>query len=100
MTIRSMQMVDGKPVTTEFVWAGEIDWRHLAILSENEKFLGIVKEKLAGLGYTDPEFCGISPVTNTIEDLVVEFQTNATKDGVRARHAVHVKMKGYEVSIH
>lgn len=93
-------MIPSKVKASEVVWAGAVNYRHLALLSENEKFMAVVSQKLVALGYTEPEYKGISAVTETIEDLVVALEVDAIKDGLRTRHIVHVKMDGFEISLH
>lgn len=88
-----------EPQVTQVVWRGAVTHRHLALIIENEKFREKVSGKLLALGYENPEFVEISPVTETIEDLVVELQINAIRNGSRVRITVHMKMDGFELSI-
>jgi hypothetical protein len=83
----------------ELVWRGPVNYAHLTMLMENEKFLGLVTEKLEVLGYTAPRYVGILAVTETIEDLVVALNVVATKDGEQVRHTIHVKREDFEVSL-
>lgn len=82
---------------TQVAWAGQVTWRHLVLLLENAKFRALVREKLAALGYTDPEYREISAVTQSIEDLIVALEVTLTRDGSRCDHTIHVKMDGFEV---
>ena len=85
---------------TQVVWTGPVTWRHLALLIENEKLMGILTKKLEGHGYSDCSFTQISAVTETIEDLIIALEVNAIKDGSQVQQTIHVKMEGYEISFH
>lgn len=93
-------MLPTKIQVSQVVWTGRVNYRHLALLMENQKFLSMVTERLLAQGCTVHKYKGVSAVTETIEDLVVALEIDATKDGLCAQHVVHVKMEGFEVSFH
>ncbi len=83
---------------TQVVWTGKVTWRHLALLSENQKFRDAISRKLELLGYSKPEIKGIESVTTTIEDLVISLEFDSVKEGKQCRTKIHVKMDGLEIS--
>ncbi len=85
---------------TQVVWTGQVTWRHLALLFENNKFRETVSAKLADLGYTNPKYREISAVTQNIENLVVALEVSLTQDGKLCHNTIHVKMDDFTVTFH
>ncbi len=83
---------------TQVVWTGEVTWRHLALLMENQKLLDALSSKLEPLGYPKPEFKNIEAVTKSIEGLIISLEFDSVKEGKKCRTKIHVKMNGLEIS--